>query len=673
MKPGAPRTPAAPPLSVPRPGRRLFRAALALCVAVPALLYCRVLTAPFVFDDHSFIVDDREIQDWGVFFNRIVFPSIPPGGLSDNQIDPSRPLTFFTYAVNYWIGRMDTLGYHLFNLAVHIGVVLLVFFLTGRLLELLESPAASGPPAPRKDARPAPPPARFDWRGSRNAVLFALFAALLFAVHPMNTEVAAYISHRSDSLATFFFLASILFFLGACEVSAARAPALNFGGWRMGACVAGFALAFLSKQIAITLPAVLLALDFVFLSGFRPGRMKARTLLHGCLWLAFAFFVVYRVTNLGFLGDPSGETARNWTPLSYFLTQLRVVPRYFSMMIAPLGQCFDHAVLQSLDWRQWIPGLMIAAGLLAAGFWAVRRFIAPAWSGDPKAQPAPAAFKLVLFGTAWTLVTLAPTSSFLPINDPMAERRMYLPGVGFLLALAAVGWFLFGEGFAGPGAEAGRGRKAARLGLLLLMGGYFAWLCGLTVRRNELYRDPIAMWKSVIRLYPWNARAHYNLAKLYHESKDDKAAVLEYRKVIGLTPGDVRAYNNLGNLYKLHRWYPQAVAELQEAIRLDPMHLNAHYNLGQTYEMMGRKREAFDEYRMVLQYFPSPDIAKRMIALARELGIPLTPADFPASMREAAARHLAYPGSPPPGGQVREFHMNRTFTQGPEGTSPPGR
>jgi hypothetical protein len=259
-----------------------------------------------------------EIKDFQVCFSKIAFPEKMEAGLTDNRIDPARPLTFATYALNFAAGGYRTWGYHLFNIAAHFGVVLLMFVLTGRLAKMASAgpaQAAALPPASRKSPRP-PLPAETPWTADPALVAFAFAASLLFAVHPLNTEVVAYISHRSDSLATLFYLGAVLFFLKSCETAGRQGHALSWGGWAMGACAASFVLSFLSKQIAITLPAVLLALDFVFLSGFRAAPLKGRALLHGSVWAVFVFLLIYRAFSLGFLGDPGVETGANWTPRS---------------------------------------------------------------------------------------------------------------------------------------------------------------------------------------------------------------------------------------------------------------------------------------------------------------------------------------------------------------------
>lgn len=357
-------------------------------VLATAAVYSDSLHAPFVFDDIPSIPENPDIRDIKNLKNRLVF-SHEQRADAYRTNDPGRPLPYLTLALNYHFGQLNTFGYHLFNLVLHILNVLLVFVLARILVGYLYQKEQFGVP---------------------------FFAALLFAVHPINAEVVVCSVHRTESLAAFFYLFTLFLFARACEGKRFFYPF----------ALVSFALALFSKQIVVTLPVILVLFDYMVLSGSEWGKVLKNKYLHLPFWILTLFFVLFWKFYIYRNGYTTSEDM-SWTTLNYALTQIKVVARYVGMYVVPVGLCVDHRVSPVktvMDFN------IIAAALVIAGL-AVGTYFA-AKSRKPSGR-------LVLFSFLWFFVTLFPTSSFFPIRDAMADRRMYLPGIGLCLIVALWG------------------------------------------------------------------------------------------------------------------------------------------------------------------------------------------------------------------------------------------
>lgn len=493
--------------------------ALAACVLVPAAVYSGVLKAPFVFDDSGYVVFNPDIRSLDP--SRLLYRAdhVPP-----NRNNPTRPLTSLSFALNYRANGLAPAGYHAVNLALHVSVVIAAFLLAGKLLR-----HACG----------------------CGGVLLPLYAALLFAVHPVNAEVAAYVSHRSESLAAFFYLLSLLLFARYREREGSSPVPSLF-------C---FALALCAKETAVTLPAVLLLADRMFLNGTDASRRPARKPVHPYFWALLAAYVLFRTWFFRHLGDVSGVTDQVWTHASYFRTQITVVTRYLGLLLFPVGQTVDHAVRPVGSWLSPSVWLSLPAWAALAGA------LALAGRGSrPRG-------KLLLFSAGWFLITLSSTSSFMPILDAMAERRLYLPFFGFSLASAAVLAMVLK---AGPDGDAG---KSARRRFALAAALHLLALASAARLRADKFADPAALWKEAIAAYPGNYRAYNNLGKVYSDMKEYDLALPYFRKALEIAPDYYLAYKNLGDLYYFRNDHAAAETYYRKSIGLNPENYQAYNNL----------------------------------------------------------------------------------------------
>jgi len=427
---------------------RVWLALALLCLATLAA-YAPSFLVPFQFDDYGRIASNEALQRGELL-------------AALGWLGNSRLLASLTLWVDYHIYGDAPAGYHLLSLALHLVAACGVFALAAALC-----------------ATP-----RLRGRGTPAYVLaLATAAALVFAVHPIQSEAVAYIIQRSAVMAAAFYVWAVVCYVRGRN----RARGVEPGTPRpmyAAAAVLGLA-ALLSKENAATLPLVLLAAEWIFF-----GRPRRRLLLAGAaLLLAVVgsvtllkvslfnplrpsgepYFTFWRRVELSMTGYATGSTLTMTPPAAvYARTQTTVLPRYLGLLVAPWGLNVDHDVpWQSAFSASTAAGLLLVAALVAAALASARR--------------AP----LVSFGLWWFLLALAVESSVVPLADAMAERRLYLamPGVG----LAA------GSGFAALW------RRAPRLATAGggVRGRRGAWGGGGAPRRPA--PPPAARWRSP----PW--------------------------------------------------------------------------------------------------------------------------------------------------------------------------
>lgn len=435
---------------------------LLLCVAV-GVAGANGLRGAFQFDDFKVIVDAPGVHSLSAWLDGL-------GGI--------RPLLKLTYALN-WAADPAPWGFHLVNLALHAANACLAFALLRRI------PREGGGPGERAGA-------------------LAFGAALVWALHPVQTEAVTYVCGRSTSLMAGLSLASLLAHLRSRE---APRP----GAWRAASLLL-FLLAALAKETALILPAAVWLLEAVLRpgQGWRAGLRAAAP--HAALAAGLA---------LGFLFMPG--------PRGLLDASLSLRPP-----AANLAVQVDAWTYLATTWM-WPARLNIDPGLETAGGWTAFRalgalgFLGLALTGVLALRRRPA----LAFALLWTLLHLLPTNSLLPRLDLVNERQLYLPGLG-LAFLLATGAFALAEGLRFP-------PRAASTALALLALG----LGALTVRRNRDYRSEIALWTRSVAANPANPRAHNNLGWAFQLAGERGQARACFRRALELDPAYATARANL--------------------------------------------------------------------------------------------------------------------------------
>ncbi len=486
----------------------------ALCATAAAfagLVYTGVLSNPFVYDDRLTVVGNPSIRDLG-------------RPLAILMQDIFRPVVNLSYAIDFARSGLDPAGYHLTNIVLHMTNVVLLFFVVTQLVR-------------DKEARKA---ADTDTSASCLAAAFA--AASIFAVHPVMTEAVGYVSGRSELLCTTFFLAA---FLALRSYLVGGRPQWLVTG------ITAFVLGLGAKETAAVLPFALIAYDF-FILGDTKGKQRRRFLR---FHLPFAGFVtIAGLIRVGvYLGVEQGSQAVGlWHNA---LTEVGVVWRYLILLVAPFSQSIMHPV-ETVTRVTEPEALLAILGLLAAAalLWALRR-----------------RFPLVVLGWVWFFLLLAP-AHVIPLQEAMAEHRVYTASCGFFLAIGAGTAMLFSW-------LQSRSRSPLRImGLVLIP--LLAGLSYLTVARNQIWQDPVTLWADAAAKAPATWGAHYAHGDALRSADRCADAVAAYRRAIELIPTQVSAHLNLGIcLAELGR-FDEAMLTFRTAQGLDPSNPQPHNNLG---------------------------------------------------------------------------------------------
>ncbi len=508
----------------------------AAIVALAAVAYGGSLRNPLVFDDLESIRDNVLLRDLG---NYLPFAR----GYAQH---PTRWIAYLTFALNYAAGGLDASGYRAVNVAVHVANAALVYLLVAGLFAT---------PVGRRSS------------GAASARTTGFVAAALFVAHPLQTMAVTYVVQRLTSLATLFYLATVVQYVRWRVRSTELSPGASAA--RYAGVVLTSALAMKTKEIAFTLPVAILLLEWLFF-----GRPRRRELL--ALAPIFATALLVPAALLGWhgaLGDAlrdASQATHVQTQLSrvdYLRTECVVVAKYLRLLVLPLGQNVDpdQPVYSSFA----APPVLLGGAVLAA---LAATAIVLAWRSRPAARPAPLdpAARVVAFGIAWFFLTSSVESSVIPIVDVMFEHRAYLPSVGALVAAAtALTWLV----------RAGSSRRRARA--CLAGGAALALALAVAARvRNRVWTDEVTLWGDAVEKSPAKARAHVNLGVALAQAGQTRRGIAECEEGIRLDPDDLRGYTNLGAILMDGGDLRGAVQVLRRAVDLDPDDPGASYDLG---------------------------------------------------------------------------------------------
>jgi hypothetical protein len=420
-----------------------------LLVSVAALAYLPSLLGPFQFDDYTVIVHYPPVHEFGA--------------LAERAGAGVRALLKASYTLN-WTLDPGPFGFHLVNILLHALNALLLFRIGQNLIRGQDRNYPDG---------------------------IALAAALLFALHPMQTEAVTYISGRSSSLMASFYLGALLAYL------AGRA-------WPVSALL--FVLALATRETAVTLPAALLLVELC--RGTRWREILRRQAAHWLLLALAGAVILFTPRYLELLAY--GFRERGFA--DNLLTQVGAVSYLVWHLVSLQGLNIDPA-LPTIT--AWTPSLAMQFALLllllGIGVASLRR---RSW---------------LAFGILWFFLQLAPTNSFVPRLDAANDRQVYLACWGLFFALAV------------QVASLGLPRPALRAGLALVASLFVA----ASVLRQLDYRDEVSLWQAAVREAPWNPRAHNNLGYAYYQAGRKAEAWREIDTALFLDPRFFKARGNL--------------------------------------------------------------------------------------------------------------------------------
>jgi Flp pilus assembly protein TadD len=569
----------------------------ALIALATLIAYSNSLHAPFIFDDVQSILENPTIR--GLWPPQRFFELPVSYGIA------SRPIVNFTLALNYAVSGYAPWSYHLFNVLVHALAALTLFgvvrrtLLLPRLQSLLTGDAA------------------------RVASPLAFASALLWALHPLQTQAVTYTIQRCESLMGLFFL---LVFYGALRGWEPHAPRR----WH-GLALVAFLLGAGTKEVIAVAPFLLLLYDVLFVHGSVRESYRASRFLYAGL----AVGLVPLAILVASVSVAMVQSERSTISMgAYARTQPQVILYYLWLTVWPGSLALDYAWPVAPLARAG-PAAVVVVALAAASVWALLRR------------------NLIGFPSAWFFVILAPSSSFVPLPDPAFEHRMYLP-LAAVVVLVVVGalWAVWRmteargmvqarrEGLA-RAADAAAEVRAAHAGAAARasaaagaspsaaarMAGWallavLALALGIrTYTRNADYRSEISIWSDTVQQRPANARAHLSLGVALDRAGHKADAMRHMEESLRLDPRSAKTHCDYAIGLMEVGQTSRAIEHLRQAVEIDPRYVPAHSNLGIALCQFGRLEEGMASLREALRLDPNCVEAHFNLSVAlRELG-----------------------------------------------------
>jgi tetratricopeptide (TPR) repeat protein len=550
----------------PRSGFRPLKIS-ALLVAIVAIIYVNSLAAPFLFDDLLFVGKDgiiRQAWDW------------------DSWRYLNRGFTTWTLQWNYEVGRgFYPWQYRLTNVVIHIAAGLTLFGLVRRTLLLpgagVQANARNATEGgPNRDATEEVPSSGF----SERADWFAAAVAILWLVHPLQTQAVTYVVQRYESLMALFFLLTMYFTVRGSQSNKPR-------DWYIAAFVACM-LGALSKEVIAVCPLVLLLYDRAFLARSWRQVWRARWPLYAALTLPVAFLLVVTREAFGSARDKAvGFGMDNISAWEYLRSQPGVILHYLRLAYWPDRLILDYGwpVAQSpLEIYGLGAVILLLVGLSVWAMWK-----------SPKVGTLGLAFFLIL----------APTSSILPIKDLAFEHRMYLPlAAVIILTVLAAEQLLMRLKL--PAAVQGH---AALVLVAVAAGG----LSLRTMLRNRDYADSVAIWRQCIENNPAHARPYRILADVYAKDHPD-VAIEFYQEALARHPDWGWMWIDLGNAQFKRNNIAAACEAYEHAARIKPDLIESHLNLSRLRMKLGNFAGAIAAVEQALAREPADASALKQLA-----------------------------------------------------------
>ena len=511
-----------------------------LLSTIVLLIYSNTFKAPFVFDDNMNIQNNTSIRLGKLTTENIVT------AVSESHLR-SRPIANISFALNYYFHQYNVTGYHVVNVLIHVTTGIFLYFFVKTTLHL--------PLLHFKDT---------------TATWIASFTVLLWLVHPLHTQSVTYIVQRMNSMASMFYVLSMLLYTRGRLTSDKRRRWLLFTG-----CILAGILAIGSKEIALTIPFFLLLYEWYFFQDLSFVWFKKYL-------ISFAGVMVFlALSALMYMGT---ETLHNilvvpddfdFTLTERVLTEFRVVIVYLKLLLFPhpsqLNIDYDFPLSRSLfDPISTLFALGTIIGMFGLALYISKKE------------------RLLSFCVLWFFGNLVIESSVIML-DILFEHRTYLPSM--LLSLLVVTLVV-------------RYTKLPWLRVVVLCAValvYAVW----TYERNSLWANEIALWSDCVVKSPHKARPHTNLGYALMSQGNLKEAIHHYTEALRIAPSYVIAHNNLGDALARQGKVAEAVYHYTEALRLNPHYAEAHNNLGNALMDEGKAEEAVRHYTEALRLNPN--------------------------------------------------------------------
>jgi tetratricopeptide (TPR) repeat protein len=528
---------------------------ISLIILLGLIAYSNTSHSPFVFDDTPNIVENHRIKDLSNIPSSFIH-------IGDAPIS-ARPLTAATFAINYYLGGLNTTGYHIVNLFLHIANGILLYFLikiTAGYLNYIDK---------------------------KKTVLVTLFSSIIFIVHPIQTESVTYIVSRSVLLSTFFFFLGIILFTKAAGTEGKRK--LFYTIFLIIVSLLGMT----SREEFFIFPVMLILYDLYFISKQNIKEVLRNYKIHLSV-ISTMGYVLYIVLSFNY-SESAGFNVKVLTPLEYLMTQFNVHWTYIRLLFLPINQNldYDYPIARTLFELPTFISFIGYIGLWGTGIYLYRK------------KP------VISFCIFWFVITLFPTSGFMPIIDVIFEHRLYMPSVGIFIALIAAIWAVMARWVT---------RVAyANKDFVYIMFLVVIVLSVASYVRNRVWGDEITLWSDVVQKSPSKMRGYNELGNAFLKRGAFNQALQSIRVALKLAPLDPDLYYNLGTIYGKLSLTDEAIANYFIVIELDPSFIKAHYNLGLIYLGRNDLLNAYREFETVSMLDPSDYQALQFLAYIRSM------------------------------------------------------
>ncbi|UCH22470.1 MAG: tetratricopeptide repeat protein [Deltaproteobacteria bacterium] len=561
--------------------------ALLFC-SLSFLIYANTLESPFIFDDEGRIEENPHIR-----LTHLSPKELAAAGFNSSK---SRPIAFISFALNYYFHQYNPVGYHLVNISLHILTGFILYLFLNTTLKI------SGPRSP-----------------GNHPELIAFLTALIWLVHPVQTQSVTYIVQRMNGLAAMFFILSFWFYVKGRLVATGHTRWLWFAG-----SVLTWLVSLGCKQITVTLPFLVYLYEWYFFQNLSKDWFK-RSLKY--VLLIFLLFAVVSFIYLGLNPIEKITSLRDYAQKEFTLsqrifTQLRVVVYYISLIFFPhpsrLNLDYDFGLSYSLfNPLTTFLSLIAIVALVGLAFYLAQKE------------------RLISFCILWFFANLIIESSIIPLAI-IFEHRLYLPTMLAVLV---------------PVVLAYRYVKPEKLYIALISAVII--ICAYaTFERNRDWKDDLTIWTDAAKKSPEKARPHINLGKALANRDRLDEAINHYSIAVRIKPDYAKIHYNLGNAFakkgktqeaierynhalELKSKFPevhnnlasvlakqdkidQAIAHFSEALRMKPDYAEAHFNLGGVLFKKGMVSEAIKHYAEALQLDPSYSEAHFNLGIALE-------------------------------------------------------
>jgi tetratricopeptide (TPR) repeat protein len=483
----------------------------------------RIANNDFInFDDNTYITENSFIQQ-GFTCTSIKWAFV------NRDSTMWQPMTWISLMVDWKLFGANASGYHIINLLFHIGSVIFLFLFLARTTDNI-------------------------WA--------AAFAAAFFALHPLRVESVAWVAERKDVLSMFFGMGCLYaysFYVDHLKPS------------RYFICLILFALALMSKSMLITLPFIMLLLDYWPLKRFEmfPAN-NGFALPDRLLWEKVPFFFLSIVSSILTVWAQYKDSSKDLTfPLRLINAAVSYVS-YLSKIFLPVDLAVYYPFVHSFPLWKILGSVLILLGLTFVAFRYAKKL------------------PFLFVGWIWYLGALVPVSGLVPVNTPISDHYTYLPSIGIALMLA---WGI---------PDLIKNENTRKKILFPASIATLFMLAVLTWHQCGYWKNNITLFNHALRITKDNFLAHNNLAVALAKQGKNHEAIKHYNKAIAIKPNIDFLYFNRGTAYVSTGQYQLAIEDFNHFISLKPENVIAYISRGIAYAGIHQYQKAIEDFNTVI-------------------------------------------------------------------------